>query len=139
MSYLFPYPEGDGALLWCYKLNKNWVFPKCFPEFAELGDKNICHHSKRAWTYHLLCKRSGCCHSGSVTHVTDIIFKKTPILTSVIYQIPRIHWIFVQFRENSNVLTWCSFFSKIWQNHILVQGSELPLENAAHCITLNNN
>ena len=31
----------------------NWVFPKCFHWFfAEFGDKNICHYSKKAQTCH---------------------------------------------------------------------------------------
>ena len=28
------------------------VFPKCFTKFAEFSDKNICHYSKRARTFH---------------------------------------------------------------------------------------
>ena len=28
------------------------VFPKCFSEFTEFSDKNICHYSKRARTCH---------------------------------------------------------------------------------------
>ena len=31
-----------------------------FTEFSEIRDKNICHYSKRARTYHLLCKRGIC-------------------------------------------------------------------------------
>ena len=30
----------------------SWVFPKCFPKFAEFSDKNIFHYSKRARTCH---------------------------------------------------------------------------------------
>ena len=64
------------------------VFPKCFTEFAEFRDKNICHYSKRARTCHFLCERPGCCHSASETCVRDRIFKLSPIHASVIYQIP---------------------------------------------------
>ena len=31
--------------------------------------KNICHYSKRTRTCHLLCKRPGCYHSASKTHM----------------------------------------------------------------------
>ena len=46
---------------------------------------------------HLLCKRPGCYHSTSETHVRDRIFKLSPIHASVIYQIPRIHFSFQLF------------------------------------------
>ena len=75
-------------------------------EFAEFSDKNIFQYSKMAWTYHLLCKRPGCYHSTSKTHMRARIFKLTIIHASVIYQNPWIHriqWIPVPFRENSNV------------------------------------
>ena len=39
-------------------------------------------------TSHLLCKRPGCYHSASKTHVRDRIFKLSPIHASVIYQFP---------------------------------------------------
>ena len=71
-------------------LHNTWVFPKCFTEFA---DKNICHYSKRALDCHLLRRRSGCYHSTSKTHVSDRIFKLSPIHAWVIYQIPWICWI----------------------------------------------
>ena len=48
---------------------------------------------KRARTCHLLCKKPGFYHSASKTHVGDRIFKLNSIHTSVIYQIPWIHWI----------------------------------------------
>ena len=38
-----------------------------FTEFAEFSDKNIYYDSKKARTYHLLCKTLGCCHSDSKT------------------------------------------------------------------------
>ena len=53
-----------------------------------ISDKNICHYSKRALTFHLLRKRPGCYHSASKTHVRDRIIKLIPIHASVIYQIP---------------------------------------------------
>ena len=43
------------------------VFPKCFPEFSEFSNKNICHYSIGAQTCNLLCKRSGCYHNASKT------------------------------------------------------------------------
>ena len=63
-------------------------FLNVFTEFAEFGDKNICHYSKRTWTCHLLCERPRCYHITSKTHVRDRIFKLNPIHASVIYQIP---------------------------------------------------
>ena len=56
-----------------------------------------CHYSKRARTFHLLCKRPGCYHSTSKTHVRERIFKTSPINASVIYQIPE----FTEFSESS--------------------------------------
>ena len=44
---------------------------------------------KRARNCHLLCKRPGCCHSPSETHVRDMILKLSTIHASVVYQIPR--------------------------------------------------
>ena len=81
------------------------VFPKCFTAFPEFSDKNICHYSKRAWTYHLLCKRLGYYRSASKTHVRDSVFKLSPIHASAICQIPWICWIqqkFCSIWENSN-------------------------------------
>ena len=51
-------------------------------------------------TRSLLRKRSRCYHSASKTQVTDRISKLTHIHASVIFQITRIHWIFLTFREN---------------------------------------
>ena len=48
--------------------------------------------SKRVRTYHLLCKRPGWYDTASKTHVTDGIFKLTPIHASVIYLILWIRW-----------------------------------------------
>ena len=45
----------------------NGVFPKCFTEFREFCDTNICHYSKRARTCRLLCERPRCYHSASKT------------------------------------------------------------------------
>ena len=81
-----------------------WVFPKCFHWIRWIQWQNICHYSKRAQTCHCLCKRPGCSHRTSKTHVRDRIFKLNPIQASVIYQIPWIrwiHWISDPFRENS--------------------------------------
>ena len=72
-----------------------------FLELAEFSDKNVCHHSKRVQTCHLLYYRWGCYHSASKTHVRDKIFNLTPIHASVIYQIPWIQWISVPLRDNS--------------------------------------
>ena len=52
--------------------------------------KNICHYSKRAWTYRFQCKISGCCRIASRIHVRNSNFKLSPIHASTIYQIP---WI----------------------------------------------
>ena len=69
-----------------------------------------CHYTKSAWTCHLLCKRPGCYHSTSKTHVRDRNFKMSSIHASVIYLIPRIrriHWISILFREKSTItLLW---------------------------------
>ena len=73
---------------------------------AQFTDRNICHYSKRAWTCHLLHKRPGCYHNISKTPVRKRIFKWSPVHASVICSIPWIrwiHWISIQFRENSVV------------------------------------
>ena len=111
-------------------------FPKCFTEFTEFSDKNICHYSKRARTCHVLCKRPTCHHSSSKTHVKDGIFKLTPIHASVIYQIPWIrwiHWKFCPFRKNSIVNQ---------ENHMIKQNVSpkvTPLVFHVCCGTLNSN
>ena len=56
-----------------------------FTEFAEFGDKKN-DYGKRARTCHLLCKRPGCYHNASNTHVRDRIW--SPIQYSVVYQNP---------------------------------------------------
>ena len=47
------------------------VFPECFTEFSEFANKNICHYSKRAWTWHLLFKRPGCHHTVPERHIWE--------------------------------------------------------------------
>ena len=64
----------------------NGVFPKCFHGIPWQKIFVI----KRTRTCHLLCKRPGCYHSTSKTHVRDRIFKLSPIHAWVVYQIP---WI----------------------------------------------
>ena len=61
-----------------------------FSEFSEFNDKNICHYSKRAQTFHLLCVRDqdATCTTVLARHVRDKIFKLTPIHASLIYPIP---------------------------------------------------
>ena len=54
-------------------------------------------YSKRTRTCHLLCKRPGCYHSASKTHVRDRIFKSTPIHASMIIRFPE----FAEFSESS--------------------------------------
>ena len=49
--------EGYLFKVWQTINGLNGVFPKCFSEFNEVSDKNICHDSKRSQTCHLLCKR----------------------------------------------------------------------------------
>ena len=43
------------ALNWCYTndkfINTNWVCPKCFHWIRWSQWQNICHYSKRAWTW----------------------------------------------------------------------------------------
>ena len=80
------------------------ILLECILVFTEFSDKNICYYSERARTCHLLCWNQGCYHFNSQTHVRNRIFKMTPILASLIYQIPWIRWmqwIPVPFRENS--------------------------------------
>ena len=55
---------------------------------------------KRTRTWHLLCKRPGCYHSSSKTHVRDWIFKLTPIHASVIISFSE----FTEFSESSDSL-----------------------------------
>ena len=74
-----------------------------FTEFADFSDKNN-FNKKDYLNLHLLCKRPGCYYIASKSHVTERIFKLTPIQASGIYQFPWVHWISVPFRENSNDL-----------------------------------
>ena len=86
------------------KIKYSGIFPKGFHWIQRIRWQNICHYSKRAQTCHLLCKRPGCYHSVSKTHVRERIFKLSPIHALVIYQIPWIRWIHQisdPFRENS--------------------------------------
>ena len=81
--------ESDSMRFW--SLMKQWSFPKCFTEFSEFCDKNICHKSKRARTGH---SATSCVRDQMLpqcqqdTCVRDRIFKLSPIHASVIYQIP---------------------------------------------------
>ena len=68
-------------------------FLNVFTEFSEFREKNNSHYTKRTRTCYHLCKRPGCYHSASETHVRDRIFKLIPIHASVIYQFPWIRWI----------------------------------------------
>ena len=72
-----------------------------FPWMFSLNSVTKIFVIKRVRTCHLLCKRRGCYHSTSKTHVRDRIFKLNLIHASVIYQISWIQWIPVPFRENS--------------------------------------
>ena len=89
-----------------YNFNRHWFFnlfifspePNCFiaAEIVMWRSPSVRNPFSRTRTCHLLCKRPGCHHSTSKTHVRDRIFKLSPIHASVIYQIhwiPRIHWI----------------------------------------------
>ena len=69
-------------------LGLQWSFSYMFHWIQRIRDKNICHYNKRARTCHLLCKKPGCYHSTSKTHVRDRIFNMSPIHASVIYQKP---------------------------------------------------
>ena len=56
---------------------------------------------------HLLCKKPGCYHSTSKTHVRDRIFKSGPIHVSVIIRFPeftKFSESSAPFRKNSNIL-----------------------------------
>ena len=99
---LFP-PNTSTQLVRSIKFSLN-----VFTEFSDFSDKKYLslQYRKRARTCHLLCKRPGYYHSTSKTHVRDRIFELSPTHASVIYPILWIcwiHWISVQFRENSSV------------------------------------
>ena len=51
---------------------------------------------------HLLCKRLGCFHSASKTHVRDRIFESSPIHASVIFRFPGFSESSAPFRKSSN-------------------------------------
>ena len=115
------------------QLDSKAVFPKCFQVlyifqqtmafFLNVSlnsvTKRICQCNKRAWTFHLLCKRPGCYHSAGKTHVRNGTFKLGPIHASVIYQIPWIYWI--QFLFYFGKLHWIAkraHCSDLAQGHI---------------------
>ena len=86
-----------------------------FSEFAEFSDNSICHYSKRAWTFHLLCKRPGCYHGK--THVGDWILKLNPNHASVIIRFPdfaEFSEISAPFGKNSDVALEIDK-SKLWR------------------------
>ena len=58
-----------------------------FSEFSEFSDKKYLS-LKGVPTCQILCKRPSCYHGTSKTHVSDRIFKLTPIHALVIYKIP---------------------------------------------------
>ena len=68
------------------------VFPTYFTEFAEFGDKNICHCSKRAQP-----ATSYVSDHNANTAPTRHMFKLNPIQASVIFRFPE----FVEFSEIS--------------------------------------
>ena len=85
-----------------------------FIEFAEFGDKNVCHYSKRAQTCHTAtsCVRDHSATTVPVRHMWEAgSLNWRPIHASVIRWI---QWIPVPFRENSNK---CLFMGrKKWKN-----------------------
>ena len=68
-----------------------------FTELSEFSDKTIFHNSKSTWTCHLLCKRTGCYHRASKTHVRDRIFKFMPQWFIRFSEFA----VFTEFKENS--------------------------------------
>ena len=78
-----------------------WVFPKCSHRIRWIQWQKILHLKKMIRTSNLLCKWPRLHHSNSKEQATDKILKLTPTHSSVIYQIPWIHWISLLFRENS--------------------------------------
>ena len=76
-----------------------WSFSRTF-SVNSLNSVTKIFVIKRAQSYHLLCKRLGCYHSASKTHVRDRNFNMSPIHASVIYQIPHFTKI-AEFSENS--------------------------------------
>ena len=74
------------------RLWNNGIFPQCFHWIQPIQGQKIIV-IKRAQTFNLLCKRSGCYHRTSKTYVWNRIFTLSPIHVSAIYQIPWIYWI----------------------------------------------
>ena len=73
-------------------------FDSCWSFFLKgLTELTKISVTKRAWTCHLLFKRSRCFHSTSKTSVRDRIFKLSPIHALVIYYIPGIYGIQYKF------------------------------------------
>ena len=69
-------------------------------------------------TCHVLCKRPGCNHITSKTHVRNTIFNLSPIHASVIYHIPwirLIHWKFCSIWKNLHRLHLVGLFLG-WMN-----------------------
>ena len=79
-------------------IDVNLVLSKCF---YWIQWQKILYFKKTIQTYHLLCKRPRCYHSANKTQVAERILILNPIHTSVIYQIPRVHWISDPFREDA--------------------------------------
>ena len=78
------------------------VLSKCFHWIRWFSDK----YNFLIKRFNLVYKRSRWYYSASKTQVTGKIFKSTPIHASVIYQIPWIQWISLQFGEHSIMLHW---------------------------------
>ena len=73
---------------------------KCFTEFTEFSDKNICHYNKRTRTCHTTasCERDQDDSIAPTRHTCrDRIFKLNPIHASVIFRFPE----FAEFSESS--------------------------------------
>ena len=75
--------------------------PNVFTEFSKFNDKIVV---KRLFKPATACVRDPrCYHWATKTQVRDRIFTLILIHASVIYQIPRVHSIYLPFRENSNI------------------------------------
>ena len=71
-----------------FKIEFNFLFPKCFSLNSANSVTKICYYSKKIRTWHtsqLSCKWPGCYQSARKTHVRDNIFKFSPVYASVIY------------------------------------------------------
>ena len=118
-------------------------FLNVFTEVSEFSDKNICLYSKRIQTCHLLCKRPGCYHSASKTHVGDRIFKLRPIYASVIFNFPK----FAEFSEISALFRKISILNSsyqpvktlgytvcsVWESFLLTGSFVIPLTGSGSC------